>query len=312
MQHDLNIPISHLDLTPFVEKARAYGLQGISVWQEDKEIGRYTLPNLPSSNIYSGSKSILSAAVGFAVSEGLLSLEEKVVDAFPEECPKYPIGPLEEMKLKHLLTMSLGFPRPLLMGGEHREDLRRTVTDWVRYCLKDPVIHTPGSTFHYNNAGPYLLGVLIQRRSQMSLMDYLKPRLLTPLGITITKWEQDPMGYDFAAGGFHMTLDDFAAFGRLYLQEGNWNGKRLLDEAWINASKTPHMQVRGDDEIGDGYGYLFWTLPDGGYRADGKHEQYCLILPEKEAVVAIFSKNYDETSDHPILRLALREVTAKL
>ncbi|MBQ1490582.1 MAG: serine hydrolase, partial [Blautia sp.] len=105
--------LSHypLDLTPFVEKARPYGLQGISIWHREEEVGRYTLPGLASSNIYSGSKSILSAAVGFAVSEGLLSLEERVVDAFPAECPKYPIGPLEEMLLKHLLTMSLGFPR---------------------------------------------------------------------------------------------------------------------------------------------------------------------------------------------------------
>lgn len=154
--------MNRLDLTDFLNDTMRCRLNSVSVWQDGAELARHEAEETTLTNIHSGSKAFVSAAVGCAVREKLLSLEERVVDCFPESCPAEIPELLGELRLKHLLTMSMGFAHPLLMGGDNRKRLLHSEPDWTAFCLRQPIRDVPGSVFRYSNAGPYLLGVLIQ------------------------------------------------------------------------------------------------------------------------------------------------------
>ena len=296
------------DLNDFLESTRCMQIKGVSVWQNGSDIGRFEAAEPTTGNLYSGTKSFLSAAAGFAVTEGLFQLDDRIADLFCNDLPAHISEFLEDMRVKHLLSMSMGFVTPLLMG-DVRHALRLTEQDWVKYCLRQPVAQKPGHTFLYSNAGPYLAGVLIQRLSGQNLLDFLKIRLLDPLQIHISQWETCPQGYIFGASGFVTDLDGFSKFGRLYLQYGEWQGKQLLPKEWVTASGHQQIYTPGDDETGHGYGYGFWTLPNDAWRVEGKYGQYCLICPGKNAVVTIMADyRPEEELGRPILRAALRTI----
>lgn len=298
--------MTKLDITGFVDAVKAENLavRGMRVYQNGELVASYQPEPEQRQNQYSGTKSFTSTAVAFAVQEGLLSLEDTVLEHFGADAPENPSENLKKMKLRHLITMSMGFESPMLMGAQRP---KMTEKDWVRYVLRANVANEPGTVFQYNNAGPYLLGILVQRKSGMSLIEYLTPRLFGPLGIEVPQCEQDPLGNTFGAGGLRLNVSEFAKLGLLYLQKGVWNGKRLLDEAWVKAASTPQILAdEGDEEIGRHYGYLFWIMPDGMFRADGKYGQYCVVVPKKNAVIAINSMQI--TEEKKVLRAAVRTV----
>lgn len=298
--------MTKLDITGFVDAVKAENLavRGMRVYQNGELAASYQPEPEQRQNQYSGTKSFTSTAVAFAVQEGLFSLEDAVLDHFGADAPENPSENLKKMKLRHLITMSMGFESPMLMGAQRP---KMTEKDWVRYVLRANVVNEPGTTFQYNNAGPYLLGILVQRKAGMSLIEYLTPRLFEPLGIQTPQCEKDPMGNTFGAGGLQLNVSEFAKLGLLYLQKGVWNGKRLLDEAWVKAASTPQILAdEGDEEIGHHYGYLFWTMPDGMFRADGKYGQYCIVVPGKNAVIAINAMQL--TEEKKVLRAAVRTV----
>ncbi len=126
--------------------------------------------------------------------------------------------------------MCLGQEKAELMGAQrpvYEEE------DWVKMSLAFPFVYEPGTKFVYNNVGPYLAGVLVERRAGCDLVSYLYPRLFKPLGIARPTWELDPYGHVFGAGGLFLTMDELHKLGLLYLQNGNWNGKQLVPESWV-------------------------------------------------------------------------------
>ncbi|HJA93359.1 MAG TPA: beta-lactamase family protein [Candidatus Eisenbergiella merdipullorum] len=239
-------------------------------------------------NQYSASKSFTSAAVGIACREGLLDLDEKLCDAFVEEIPAQPSENLQKAAVRDLLTMCLGQKEAWLMGGQ-RPSMKEK--DWVRFCLSRPFEAEPGTEFVYNNAGPYLAGILVQRRAGCDLVDYLMPRLFEPLGIRRTVWEVDPCGLTFGAGGLFLCVTELMKFGQLLLQEGSWNGKQLIPAEYIREASRVHA-----DNGAEGYGYLFWRGAYNSYRADGKYGQLAIVLPDKNAVIAVNAESRDAGS----------------
>ena len=161
----------------------------------------------------------------------------------------------------------------------------------MRYTLSRPFTFTPGEKFVYNNAGPYLMGVLIQRRAGCDLVSYLMPRLFAPLRITRPMWEQDPLGYTFGAGGLFLNCTELHRFGQFCLQLGNWEGKQLLDSDYLKEA-TKKQQENGDGTGygGSGYGYLFWRGEHNSARADGKYGQLSILLPEKDSVITLLAE----------------------
>ena len=276
-----------VDLQKFIEKAEPLRILGIKITQNGELIGGHFWDENCRRNIYSASKSFTSCAVGFAVQEGLIRLDEKLIDAFEKDLPEEVSENLAKATVKDLLTMCLGQEKGSLMGAqrpEYKED------DWVEMALSIPFVYEPGTHFVYNNVGPYLAGILVQRRSGCNLVSYLKPRLFDHLGIKLPTWENDPLGNTFGAGGLFLNLDKLQKFGLFYLQKGRWNGKQLLSEEWIMESTRKQVE---NDKDSYGYGYLFWGNEHGSFMADGKYAQYSIILRDKNAVISTLAESRD-------------------
>ena len=136
-----------------------------------------------------------------------------------------------------------------------------------------------------------MLSAIVQKVTGMTVLDYLRPRLFEPLGIEHPTWETSPQG--ISAGGFGLSIrtEDIARFGQLYLQRGKWQGKQLVPAAWVEAA-TARQTSNGSNPQSDwdqGYGYQFWRCRHGAYRGDGAFGQFCVVLPEQDAVIAITS-----------------------
>lgn len=184
--------------------------------------------------------------------------------------------------------MSLGHGTPHLMA-EQRFYMKEL--DWVKYSLSLPFNYEPGTKFVYSNVGPYLAGMIIKKLTGDTLLEYLMPRLFQPLGIWLPTWETDPQGNSFGSSGLMLTSGETAKFGQLYLQEGEWDGKQLIPREWVEQTSMTHIDTGIESPHNGEYGYLFWKGPNNSYRADGKYGQYSIIMPEKNAIVAITSYN---------------------
>jgi hypothetical protein len=139
----------------------------------------------------------------------------------------------------------------------------------------------------------------VQKLTGQPLITYLAPRLFGPLGIEGADWEVDPNGINVGGWGLRLHTEDIAKFGQLYLQKGMWMGKRILSEAWIADATHSQVQSAGGKRKADendwqqGYGYQFWRCRHNAYRGDGAMGQYCIVLPDQDAVVAITSETGD-------------------
>ena len=270
------------DYTPYIAEAERLRVLGMDATKNGELVFHWRGEGECRRNIYSATKSFTACAMGFAVQEGLIRLDEKLTAAFSNDLPETVSEHLQRAAVRDLLTMRLGQSHAFLMGDQrpfYPED------DWVKLSLAQPFDDTPGERFVYNNVGPYLAGILIQRRAGCNLAQYLTPRLFTPLGIKRPTWECDPLGNTFGAGGLFLTLTELHRFGLFLLNRGAWNGKQLLAPAWIAACSAP--------QGGENYGYLFWRGAFNSFRADGKYGQLSIILPEKNAVVTVVGECRD-------------------
>jgi CubicO group peptidase (beta-lactamase class C family) len=245
--------------------------------------------------LYSTSKSFTATAVGFAVSEHRLSVNDKVISFFPDALPDT-VGPLlSGMKVKDLLSMS---------AGQDPDPTFKTVvsdSNWVKSFLAVPVVHEPGTKFLYNTLATYMLSAIVQKVTGEKVIDYLKPRLFDPLSVEGMDWEVDPHGINTGGWGLRLKTEDMAKFGQLFLQKGKWHGKQLLPVSWIEeatslkiyqAPDAPQSKKDSSDWM-QGYCYQMWRCRHNGYRADGAYGQYIIVLPDQDAVIAITAETPD-------------------
>ena len=233
--------------------------------------------------LFSISKSFTTTAVGFAIEEGLLGLDDSVVDLLPHDLPATVSDNLAAMRVRHLLTMTTGHAADTVGALNERED------NWARLLLSLPVDRAPGSTFVYNTGASYLLSAILQRLTGQRMLDYLAPRLLEPLEIADATWEQCPRGIDVGGWGLSITTEDIAAFGQTYLHGGAWNGRQVVPAHW--AAEATRLQVPngdfGADDNSHGYGYQFWINRHGTYRADGAFGQLSIAFPDHDALLVL-------------------------
>ncbi len=236
--------------------------------------------------MHSLSKSFCSTAVGLAVAEGKLSIDDPVLKFFPEDAPAQPSDKLKAMRVRDLLTMSTG----------HQTAPNFTPDEpWVKTFLAHPVEHKPGTHFLYNSPGTYMCSAIVQNLTGATVLDYLRPRLFEPLGIEGAEWMASPQGISAGGWGLLLKTEDIAKFGQLYLQKGQWNGKDLIPATWIEQA-TAKQVSNGSDPTKDwdqGYGFQFWRCRHGAYRGDGAFGQFCIVLPEQDAVVVITADTKD-------------------
>lgn len=230
--------------------------------------------------LWSLSKSFTSTAVGLAVQEGKLSVDDAVIKFFPDRVPTNASPNLKAMRVKDLLTMSTGHQDEVFLRDEK---------DWINAFLNHPVPHKPGTHFKYNTPATFMQSAIVQKVTGEKVVDYLQNRLFEPLGIAAPKWDENPQGMSIGGYGLYLKTEDIAKFGQLYLQKGNWNGKQLVPESWI-VEATARQVSNGSNPSSDweqGYGFQFWRCRHGAYRGDGKDGQFCVVLPEHDAVVVM-------------------------
>lgn len=234
--------------------------------------------------LWSLSKTFTSTAVGLAVADGKLKLDDPVLKFFPQDAPAEPSANLKAMTVKDLLTMS---------GGHGSEAKIRDEANWAKTFLAQPVPHAPGTHFLYNTPGTYMLSAIVTKVTGETVLDYLKPRLFEPLGIANPEWAVSPQGNSLGGWGLLVRTEDIAKFGQLYLQKGQWNGRQLVPASWVaeaSSRQVPNDAGKKDPENSDwaqGYGYQIWQCRHGAFRGDGKDGQFCVVLPEQDAVVAM-------------------------
>jgi hypothetical protein len=245
--------------------------------------------------LYSTSKSFTSTAVGFAVSEKLLSVNDKVISFFPNSLPDTISPNLAQLTVKDLLTMSVG------QATDPSFAIGTSTDHWVKTFLALPIKYTPGSHFLYNSLATYMLSAIVQKVTGQKEFDYLKPRLFEPLGITGMDWETSNEGINTGGWGLRIKTEDMAKLGMLYLHKGNWNGKQLLPQAWVDEATTfkidqapgAAQSKRDSSDWMQGYCYQFWRCRHNAFRADGAFGQYILVFPDQDAVIAITCETAD-------------------
>ncbi len=252
------------------------------IWHE--ETLRQSCPCL---NSYSLSKNFTATAIGIAQDMGLLSVEDTIIKYFPKKLPKCMDDKLERVKIKHLLTQTMGN-----MDGYLFEKDRYTydTDDWIRLILSKPLAYEPGEMFVYSNSTFYLLSCIIHKVSGMTMVHYLKNHLFRYMGIQEFAWETCPRGETMGATGLYMSTSDIAKLGVLYLNFGQYEGRQLISQQWVQQATKMHSASAD----GIQYGFSFW-INNIGYHGGGAYNQVILVIPEKKLVFAAHS--YTEQCD---------------
>lgn len=265
-------------------------------------------------------KSILGALVGIALDEGyLISLDQRMIDFFPE----YNVPGLDRRKrditLRHLLQMRAGYPSDstieffnLLTGSR----------DWFHLIIVDwPLEQSPGTAWAYSNAGTHLLSGILTRATGMSLLDFANQHLFGRMAQPVQYWPRDPQGYCVGPGDVNLTPLQLALFGQMILKHGYWRGIKILDPDWVAESLNdysattwgnfwPYRNIR--------YGYLWWHAEVDGHEVNfawGHGGQFVTVVPDLDLVVVTTADNFlgdfSDTSwytEGAIFRMIARDV----
>ena len=279
-------------------------IHGLMILRHDKVIAEHWWepysPELPHS-MYSSTKTFTGAIIGFAVQEGLLNVNDKVMDFFPELLPEQIPAGLEKLTVYHLLTMSAGHADTRYAGSGFEQ---------IASFLAKDYAYEPGTHFEYNVTCTHMLSCILTRITGISIYEYAKPRLFDPLGIDVACWEMDNDGHNLGNGGLHLKTSDLAKFGTFLKNGGKWNGVQLLNKEWVADMTTPHIFQRPDrsdeenatlDDTGCGYGYQTWMGRHHTFRAIGASNQVVIVFPEEDMVVAAHSTIRSETDFNNIV-----------
>lgn len=264
------------------------------IWREGQCTAEYKrMPVKTRLNTWSACKGVVSCAAGIALDDGLIHLDDKLVDIFPEYVPENPEGYLAEVKLEHLLTMTSGLASSLFFCDWEE---RYTTKDWVEYFFAHASFaDEPGTHWLYSNFNTYMLSCAIERRAGKNLLEYLRDRFFEPLGIGNPDWTFCPKGHVHAANGLYVTIDELANYGNMIMNMGRFNNRQIVPEAYMKKATSNLVDnscLRKPDNLysGFGYGYQFVMNPEpGSFRSDGNYGQFCLAYPEKNTVVVVMS-----------------------
>ena len=264
--------------------------------------GHIVLEEFPNQNfyqdrlheIYSVTKSFTSALIGIAIHEGYIdSVEQKVVDFFPDREISNLDARKQNLTLEHLLTMTSGIEwDELTYPYTDDRSINRQMwlsSDPVQFVLDQPMVNDPGVELVYNSGCSILLGEILEQVTGKTTLEFAREYLFEPLDIENVNWARRK-GYYNTGGGLSLKPRDMAKFGYLYLNNGTWDGKQIVPSEWV-AMSTETSFYHSESS---GYGYQWWTLPQSGaYYALGLYQQRIYVDPDLEMVV-VFTANIRE------------------
>ena len=240
--------------------------------------------------MYSVSKSFMAIAVGFLVQEGKISLDDKLVDYFPEYVEGNPnINEYFKMTtLRHLITMqSSGYNTPPWIEGG--------VSDRAKRYFEKPAGRVPGTAFYYDSHGSAMLGTIVERVTGKPFLEYLKEKCLLDIGFSADSYcIQAPGGHSFGDSGVICTSRDLLLFARFVMNYGKWNDKQYLNADFVKEAtkKQVNTSFSSVSTYGSyGYGYLIWKAPDDGFAFVGMGDQLAICDTERDFIFIITSDN---------------------
>lgn len=248
-------------------------------------------PEIPHA-LYSFSKSVAATAVGFAIDEGLITLDTLVRDVFPDYRQRRPDDNYQKLAVRHLLTMTSG-REPSLIADKAK-------IDWIQNFIDAPVMSMPGEVFRYTNENIYMLCAIVNRVSGMSVTDYLMPRLFEPLHIDRPFWETDRNGIEAGGWGLYLKTEDMAKFILCYSNKGMYAGRQIIPQWFAQDAVKPLVDNRNNEpernDSSNGYGYCFWRNYHvaNSSRADGMFSQFGILMPDYDAVLIFTDGHPDE------------------
>ena len=286
------------------------GLYGITIYKRGEGVISHRWRADDKVCVYSGSKTFTSIAVGICRDEGRLSLYDKVIDYFPEY-KGISSGSANSMTIRDLLHMASG--KGAFWFSVDEQTLHNV--DWAELFFKEPQIKDPGVKFFYSNACTYMLSRIVEKVSGDILRDFLIPRLFSPLEILNPQWHTCPKGHTLGATELFLTTAEFSRLGIMLLHDGIYMDKVIVSKEYIQEAVTDIIETKDcgfqDMESMAGYGYQLWRCsPEGVYRADGKYGQFCIVIPDKEAVVTITA--HEERAQNDILRAVYHDIFPRL
>ena len=255
------------------------------------------------STSFSMAKSITSGLIGLAIDEGLIaSVDDPVTKYIPELRQKDPR--FDNITIKNLLTMSSGLE--YVEEGLPWSDDTKTYydTDLRSLGFSSRIEDESGKRFHYNNYNALLLGMILERTTHKHVSQYLEEKIWKPLGMDApASWSLDSVasGFEKMESGINAKAIDFAKFGRLFLNNGNWNDKQIISEKWVKESTRPDVTT----DPAPYYQYMWWVDPLSGngthynFYAAGKHGQFIYVIPEKDMIIVRhgYESGYDSWTD---------------
>ena len=284
------------DLIQALESERAANIHNILVIKDKEVILEASAPGY-GVNVahlaHSMSKTVCAIAIGMLVDDGKLSLDEKVIDFFPEL--PYSDSRFADITVEDLLTMKSGVP-----FGE-----LGTVTsdDWCESFFSSELTSPPGEVFSYNSMNSYIMAKIVTRVTGCSVTEFIKPRLLEPLHIDNFLWELSADGTEKGGFGVYMSCESFAKIGVMLLDLGTFEGQKILSRAFVTKMLMTHSLAQTDKGAFN-YGYHIWTSREGNdFLLSGMLGQNVWVCPEHNLVVAINSGNNEIFQDSAALEI---------
>jgi CubicO group peptidase (beta-lactamase class C family) len=237
--------------------------------------------------LYSLTKSFTSVAVGLAIADGLLSLDDRVVDVLPDRVPADVSEQGRRITVHHLLSMTAGHSTDSLA-----EAWQLAPDDLVKGFLRVPFTEAQGVRHAYDNPTTYILARMVERVTGRDLPGLLDDRLFKPLGVDHAEWDRVASGAAFGFHGLHLTTEAVAAFGELLLRGGRWGDRQLVPRDWVELATSRHVETTQvedwspNPDVLCGYGYQFW-MSRHGYRGAGAFGQQCVVVPSHDLVVVV-------------------------
>lgn len=295
-----DVGISSLNIADFLRGVQdmQYQMHSFLLMRHGKvaaEVCEYPYHREDKRLIYSSSKTFTSTAVGIAVKEGLLNVEDRVLDYFKEyDTPE--LDPrVGRMKVENLLMMATGH------GTDSIGDVCNGDDNWVRTFFTREMTYEPGEKFVYDSGGTYMLSEIVTKVTGKKMADYLREKLLDPLEIKDFLWEIHGQ-VNTGAWGVLIAPEDLAKLGMLYLQKGKWKEEQILTQEWVERASSELIRT-GACQHGwsQGYGYQIWRNNEKGYRADGAFGQLCMVFPEENMVIAVTAEEADPSRVFPLI-----------
>lgn len=258
--------------------------------------------------LQSGTKSVISALIGIAILRNEIpSVHVKIKPYLDNNSPFKGDVRADKLTLEHLLTMTDGILWDESDYTNYKNDyhLLEKSPDWLEFIISKPFINEPGEVFNYNGGSSFLLEVILQKATGKTAEQYAQEHLFGPLGIEQSHWKKTPLGRTDTQAGLYLSLEGFAKIGKLYANDGIWEGKRILPAGWVKASHSPSSTIKFDETWE--YGYQWWLYRDPNDEnklipvASGYGGQDMVILPEDDLVGVIYGWNvYEDTPEYPV------------